>query len=229
MGAHESTARRVSFGLDEDMKVTVIEGVKLSEDVLRWMREHRRSDSEKSSTSPTDGNKPPESPKPTGASATEIQKELRKDFERQQAFVKESLSRLAQKERETAATTGLDELIVERGKVHEEQEKAKLLAKQLQSKEMELASISSFYKEQIEVLEKKNFDIYKESAEQYNQAATKAEARISEFDGDQSTGLTDCEYVAVSLQHVSTSAVNVRRYRGISVCSLLFSLIALPV
>ncbi|KAG7494168.1 hypothetical protein JOB18_024639 [Solea senegalensis] len=186
MGAHESTARRVSFGLDEDMKVTVIEGVKLSEDVLRWMREHRRSDSEKSSTSPTDGNKPPESPKPTGASATEIQKELRKDFERQQAFVKESLSRLAQKERETAATTGLDELIVERGKVHEEQEKAKLLpadldawAKQLQSKEMELASISSFYKEQIEVLEKKNFDIYKESAEQYNQAATKAEARIS--------------------------------------------------
>ncbi|KAF0035160.1 hypothetical protein F2P81_012918, partial [Scophthalmus maximus] len=103
-------------------------------------------------------------------------------FERQQALVQEQLVRLAQREREAAAITGQDELlptlIIEKGKTREEQEKAKILAKQLERKEKELTTISSFYKEQLEILEKKNFDIYKESAEQYNQSATKAEAHI---------------------------------------------------
>uniref|UniRef100_A0A3B4XBA1 Coiled-coil-helix-coiled-coil-helix domain containing 6b n=1 Tax=Seriola lalandi dorsalis TaxID=1841481 RepID=A0A3B4XBA1_SERLL len=189
MGGNGSTARKVSFGLDEDEKVTVIEGVKLSEEVLRRMRESQGSDSVKPPLSPLDSHKPPPRPKPTGPSTTEIQEELRKDFEHQQALVQEQLARLAQRERETAATTGVDELmpalIIEKGKAREEQERAKMLpadldvwAKQLESKEKELASISTFYKEQLEILEKKNFDNYKETAEQYNQAATKAEAHI---------------------------------------------------
>lgn len=184
MGGNGSTARKVSFGLDEDEKVTVIEGVKLSEDVLRRMRDAQGSDSSKSPSSLQDSHKPPPPPrpKPTGPSSKEIQEELRKDFERQQALVQEQLARLAQREKETVGTAGLEELapalIIERGKVREEQEKAKLLAKQLDNKEKELASISSFYKEQLEILEKKNFDNYKETAEQYNQAVTKAETHI---------------------------------------------------
>ncbi|XP_023279501.1 MICOS complex subunit mic25a-like isoform X2 [Seriola lalandi dorsalis] len=146
------------------------------------MRESQGSDSVKPPLSPLDSHKPPPRPKPTGPSTTEIQEELRKDFEHQQALVQEQLARLAQRERETAATTGVDELmpalIIEKGKAREEQERAKMLAKQLESKEKELASISTFYKEQLEILEKKNFDNYKETAEQYNQAATKAEAHI---------------------------------------------------
>ncbi|XP_054473441.1 coiled-coil-helix-coiled-coil-helix domain containing 6b isoform X2 [Anoplopoma fimbria] len=171
MGGNGSTSRKVSFGLDENEKVTVIEGVKLSEEVLRRMRESEGSDSAK-----------PPNPKPTGPSPTEVQEEIRKNFERQQAQVQEQLARLAQKERETAATTGLvgltPALLVEKGKAHEDQEKAKILAKQLTRKEKELASISSFYKEQLEILEKKNLDNYKQTAEQYNEAATKAEAHI---------------------------------------------------
>ncbi|XP_035487994.1 MICOS complex subunit mic25a isoform X3 [Scophthalmus maximus] len=154
MGGKESTARKVSFGLDEDEKVTLVEGVKLSGDVLRRMRDSPGSDGVKPPPPPSDGHIPPASPKPTGPSATEIQEELRKDFERQQALVQEQLVRLAQREREAAAITGQDELlptlIIEKGKTREEQEKAKIL----------------------------NFDIYKESAEQYNQSATKAEAHI---------------------------------------------------
>ncbi|XP_029358543.1 coiled-coil-helix-coiled-coil-helix domain containing 6b [Echeneis naucrates] len=176
MGGNGSTARKVSFGLDEDEKVTVIEGVKLSEDVLRRMRESQGSEGAKQPPSP------PLRKKPTGPSTTDIQEELRKDFERQQALVQEQLARLAQKERETASTTGVDDtmpaLMIEKGKTHEAQEKAKLLAKQLESKEKELLSISSFYKEQLDILEKKNFDNYKETAEQYDQAAAKAEAHI---------------------------------------------------
>lgn len=182
MGGNGSTTRKVSFGLDEDEKVTVIEGVKLSEDVLRRMRDSQGSDSPKTPPSPSDSRKSPPSPKPTGPSSSEIQEEMRKNFERQQALVQEELARLAQRERDTAAATGLDELtpalIMERGKAREEQEKAKILARQLERKEKELMSISSFYKDQLETLEKKNLDNYRETAEQYNQAATKAEAHI---------------------------------------------------
>ena len=45
--------------------------------------------------------------------------------------MQEQLASLAQRERETAAATGLDELlpslIIEKGKAHEEKEKAKML------------------------------------------------------------------------------------------------------
>ncbi|XP_059185537.1 MICOS complex subunit mic25a-like isoform X2 [Centropristis striata] len=181
MGGNGSTSRKVSFGLDENEKVTIIEGVKLSEDVLRRMKESQGSDSAKPPPSPPDSHKPP-SPKPTGPTTTEMQDEIRKNFERQQALVQEQLAKLAQREREAVATTGLDELapalIIEKGKAHENKEKAKMLAKQLESKEKELTSISSFYKEQLEILEKKNLDNYKQTAEQYNEAATKAEAHI---------------------------------------------------
>uniref|UniRef100_A0A3Q3EFX2 Coiled-coil-helix-coiled-coil-helix domain containing 6b n=1 Tax=Kryptolebias marmoratus TaxID=37003 RepID=A0A3Q3EFX2_KRYMA len=175
MGGNGSTARNVSFGLDENEKVTVIEGVKLSEDVLWRMRESQRSGSTKPS-------EPPQSQKPAGPSATEIQEEMRKNFERQQTLVQEQLAKLAQRERETAAVTDLSELtpalVVEKQRVREEQEKAKLLAKQLDRKEQELATVSGFYKEQLEILEKKNFDNYKQTAEEYSQAAAKTEARI---------------------------------------------------
>ncbi|XP_074535259.1 coiled-coil-helix-coiled-coil-helix domain containing 6b isoform X2 [Halichoeres trimaculatus] len=184
MGSNGSKTRKVSFGLDEDEKVTVIEGVKLSDDVLRRMRESQGSDSVKP---PADGQKPPPSTKPSGPSSSDIQEEIRKNFERQQALVEEQLAQLAQRER--SSVTGLDgltpALIMEKGRVHEEQEKAKLLpadldawARQLEMKEKELASISSFYKEQLTVLEKKNLDNYEQTAEQYNQAASKAEAHI---------------------------------------------------
>lgn len=52
-------------------------------------------------------------------------------FERQQALVQEQLKRLAQKERESATTTDLDELtpalLTEKEKAFKEQEKTKML------------------------------------------------------------------------------------------------------
>ncbi|XP_034389536.1 MICOS complex subunit mic25a-like isoform X3 [Cyclopterus lumpus] len=169
MGGNGSAARNVSFGQDEKEKVTVVEGVKLSEEVLRRMRESQGSDS----------SRPP--PRP---SVTEVQEEIRKNFERQQALVQEQLDRLAQKEREMGmgAPVGPDQLtpalLMERGKAHEEQERAKILTKQLRRKEKELAGISSFYKEQLGILEKKNRDHYQQTAERYHEAATQAEAHI---------------------------------------------------
>ncbi|XP_061583770.1 MICOS complex subunit mic25-b-like [Cololabis saira] len=188
MGGNGSTGRTVSFGLDEDEKVTVIEGVKLSADVLTRMREAQGSGNTKPPKPPSDKHKPASST-PSGPSAAEMHEEMRKNFERQQALVQEQLAKLAQREREAAAVSGLDELtpalITTRGKAFQEQEKASILpadldawAKQLERKEKELSTISSFYKEQLEILEKKNMDNYKQTSEQYDRAATKAEAHI---------------------------------------------------
>ncbi|KAM9759952.1 coiled-coil-helix-coiled-coil-helix domain containing 6b isoform 2-T2 [Menidia menidia] len=181
MGGNGSTARNVSFGLDEDEKVKVIEGVKLSGDVLRRMRDSQGSDGIKPKP-PSDSQKTSSDPKPAGPSSAEMQEEMRKNFERQQALVQEQLAKLAKREREASTLGGLDErtptVIMERGKAHEEQQKAKQLAKQLERKEKELDTISSFYKEQLEILERKNFENYKQTAEEYDQAATKAEAHI---------------------------------------------------
>ncbi|XP_051931764.1 MICOS complex subunit mic25a-like isoform X2 [Hippocampus zosterae] len=181
MGGNGSTARKVSFELDEEEKVTVIEGVKLSEDVLSRMRDAQGSYSTNTMPTKQDNHKT-SSLKSPSPSATELQEEIRRNFENQQALVQEQLAALAQRDRDTARSVGLDglspSLIVEKEKAREEQEKAKLLARQLERKEQELASISSFYKDQIEILEKKNLEAYKQTAEEYNQAATKAEAHI---------------------------------------------------
>ncbi|XP_019736947.1 coiled-coil-helix-coiled-coil-helix domain containing 6b isoform X2 [Hippocampus comes] len=181
MGGNGSTARKVSFELDEEEKVTVIEGVKLSEDVLSRMRDAQGSCSTNTTPAKQDNHKT-SSLKSPGPSATELQEEIRRNFENQQALVQKQLAALAQRDRDTASSVGLDglspSLIVEKEKAREEQEKSKLLARQLERKEQELASISSFYKDQLEILEKKNLEAYKQTAEEYNQAATKAEAHI---------------------------------------------------
>uniref|UniRef100_A0A8C5GN67 MICOS complex subunit mic25a-like n=1 Tax=Gouania willdenowi TaxID=441366 RepID=A0A8C5GN67_GOUWI len=190
MGGNGSTARKVSFGLGEDEKVTVIEGVKLSDAVLRQMKETQGDESSKSPPpAPPDDHKTQSDPKPTDPPTTDAQEEMRKTFERQQALVQEQLAKLAQCEKEAAAAAGLEELmpalIMERGKVHEEKEKVNILpadldtwAKQLERKEQQLANLSSFYKEQLQILEKRNIDNYKETTEQYCREATKTEARI---------------------------------------------------
>ncbi|XP_036067728.1 MICOS complex subunit mic25a isoform X2 [Oryzias melastigma] len=160
MGANGSSARNVSFGLDDDKKVTVIEGVRLSGDVLRRMREAQESGKPKPSTGPPEGHKP--EAKPEGVSTKEAQEEMRKNFEHQQALVQEQLAKLAQREKEISAAAGLKDssaaAIMERGRAHHEQEKAKMLGKQLERKEAELATLSTFYKEQLEILEKKSFE-----------------------------------------------------------------------
>uniref|UniRef100_A0A3P9HG89 Coiled-coil-helix-coiled-coil-helix domain containing 6b n=1 Tax=Oryzias latipes TaxID=8090 RepID=A0A3P9HG89_ORYLA len=212
MGANGSSARNVSFGLDDDKKVTVIEGVRLSGDVRRRMREAQASGKPKPPSVPPEGQKP--GAQPEGVSTKEAQEEMRKNFEHQQALVQEQLAKLAQREKEVSAATGLKDssaaAIMERGRAHHEQEKAKVLpadldawAKQLERKEAELATLSTFYKEQLEILEKKeelrssgklygyrrmpakcvqnglhNLDEYKQAAEEYNQAASIAEAHL---------------------------------------------------
>ncbi|XP_057701754.1 MICOS complex subunit mic25a-like isoform X3 [Corythoichthys intestinalis] len=140
MGGNGSTGRKVSFGMDEEEKVTVIEGVKLSEDVLRRMRDAEGSLSSKKP--PTQQNNITSGLKSPSHSATELQEEIRRNFENQQALVQEQLARISQSDQEAATTVGLEDLspsrLMEKGKAWEEHEKAKLL---LSSRLQKLGSV----------------------------------------------------------------------------------------
>ncbi|XP_058844769.1 MICOS complex subunit mic25-a-like isoform X1 [Acipenser ruthenus] len=195
MGGSESTGRKVSFGLDEDDRVRVLHGIKLSEDVVKRMKEtsgqstpsvsdhgssHRGAGSSPSSTGP----KPP-SEESSGKKSTEREEELYKRYEREQALVQEELARIAKRERMAGQESLALAVTRERAQASEEKQKTKVMpadldawAKQLERKEAELKRLDAFYKEQLAHLEKKNIEYYKLTSEQFREAATQAEAHV---------------------------------------------------
>ncbi|KAA0707296.1 MICOS complex subunit mic25a [Triplophysa tibetana] len=187
MGSGESTSRRVSFGLDEDDRVRILRGVKLSEDVLQRMRNQSQTPDPRPSaqtkenlgqdtrTSSASDAPPSESQPRTFADSKE---ELKKRYERQQAIIQEELARVAHNEREAARQDITRAVKRERTQTRQESEKAKQLGKQLDKKEAELKALNAFYREQIAQLEKKNEERFKMSAEQFHTAAARSEANI---------------------------------------------------
>lgn len=193
MGAGESRTRKVSFGVDDEDRVRILRGVKLSEDVLQRMRgvaniapeklpppppttsasakketdaSHSHSESQQKPQQKT----PPASPKPN-------MQDEQKRFEQQQTILKDELSKVAQKE------AVMDELSKarsrERFQARKEAEKAKQLAQKLEKKDSQLKALEAFYKAQIAQLEKRNREEYEGSKDQFHQAASKTEEHVS--------------------------------------------------
>ncbi|XP_061592792.1 MICOS complex subunit mic25a isoform X2 [Cololabis saira] len=191
MGSGESTTRRVSFGVDDEDRVRILRGVKLSEDVLQRMRgvanippegsSPAGSQQDKGSSRTNSGSQskpqPRAQPGSQSSKSASYAKEEQRRFERQQALLKEELAKVAQKERE-AAKEELARAMSEERHVRQEAEKAKQLAQHLQKKDLQLKALDAFYKEQLAQLEKKNFERYEESKEQFLQAASKTESSI---------------------------------------------------
>lgn len=187
MGSGESTSRRVSFGLDEDDRVRILRGVKLSEDVLQRMRNQSQTPDpspsfqtnenlgQQTRTSGAYDTPPPNFQDRTSA---DIKEELRKRYEQQQAIIQEELARIAHKEREAALQDVTRAVQRERAQTRQESERAKQLGKQLDKKEAELKAMDAFYREQIAQLHKKNEERFKVSAEQFHTAAARSEANI---------------------------------------------------
>ncbi|KAM9751306.1 MICOS complex subunit mic25a-like [Menidia menidia] len=187
MGSGESTTRKVSFGVDDEDRVRILRGVKLSEDVLQRMRGVANLAPERSSTSPplkdkgsprsgSSDSPPKPRPQPSGQSskAASYMKEEQKRFERQQAMLKEELAKMAQREKEEAAKA----MSRERQHTRQEAEKTKELAQELQKKDAQLNALDAFYKEQLAQLEKRNLERFEGSKEQFHQAASKTEANV---------------------------------------------------
>nr|XP_025948930.1 MICOS complex subunit MIC25 isoform X3 [Dromaius novaehollandiae] len=169
MGGSESShgSRKVSFGLDEREQVRVLQGIRLSEDVVNRMkqspqpkRDNQRSPhssngtaslspaAEGTSKSPT-GIQPPMASNSDQKSST-AEQELYRRYEREQALVQEELLRLAKREREAASEALNTALQRERNNTNEERQRAAQL----------------------------NAEIYRLTSEQYHEAATSAEKRI---------------------------------------------------
>ncbi|XP_073809010.1 coiled-coil-helix-coiled-coil-helix domain containing 6b isoform X3 [Danio rerio] len=150
MGAADSRSRSVSFGLDEKENVTVLHGVKLSGEVLQRMRESGPASSKPASNKAESAKAETEASR---ASAAETQEELKRRFEREQVLVQEELSRISQRERESAADE--QNTAVLREKTQRQLNNTHNLARQLKKKENELKHLEQFYKEQLQLMEKK--------------------------------------------------------------------------
>ncbi|XP_070696045.1 MICOS complex subunit mic25a [Pempheris klunzingeri] len=195
MGSGESTTRKVSFGVDDEDRVRILRGVKLSEDVLQRMKgvaniAPDRTSSPTSSPqkgtgashSSSSGSRPQQSPQQRAQPSTKSSpkpasyaKEEQRRYERQQTILKEELAKVAQRESEAAREERIKAMSRERQHTRQEAGKAKELAQQLQKKDSQLKALDAFYKEQLSQLEERNLERYKQSKEQFHEAASRTE------------------------------------------------------
>ncbi|NXV68801.1 MC25A protein, partial [Molothrus ater] len=169
MGGCESSQgrRKVSFGLDEQDRVRVLQGIRLTEDVVNRMkgsspsrRETQRSPRASNGTAPSslaaEGK-----PRPTGTeymvySVCLFENDAVGVYLAEQSLVQEELLRLAKREREAAYEAK------ERSGIIEERQRAAQLpvdldawAVGLQGWEADLKRQEAFYQEQLARIEKK--------------------------------------------------------------------------
>uniref|UniRef100_A0A3B3DKN3 Coiled-coil-helix-coiled-coil-helix domain containing 6a n=1 Tax=Oryzias melastigma TaxID=30732 RepID=A0A3B3DKN3_ORYME len=185
MGSGESTTRKVSYGVDDEDRVRILRGVKLSEDVLQRMRGV-------ANISQSSGLQKDKGSSPGSGSASQSKqnqhraqsskpasnaKEEQRRFERQQAILKDELAKIAQREKQLA-NEKTKASVQERQHTRQESEKTKQLVLQLQKKDLQLKALEAFYQEQLDQLEKKNLERYEESKEKFHQAASITEANI---------------------------------------------------
>ncbi|NXS98480.1 MIC25 protein, partial [Jacana jacana] len=136
MGGSESShgSRKVSFGLDEREQVRVLQGIRLTEDVVNRMKEssqtkkdNQRSPRSSSGTTPSSAAEgKPKSPTVFSAelcTASQIPDLGKKRYEQEQALVQEELLRLAKREREAASEALNTALQWERDNTNEERQR----------------------------------------------------------------------------------------------------------
>ncbi|KAG7519687.1 hypothetical protein JOB18_014149 [Solea senegalensis] len=194
MGSGESTTRKVSFGVDDEDRVRILRGVKLSEDVLQRMRgvaniapastsstsssAHKDSGASHSASSSSRPQRAQTSAPSNTSKPHSYAEEEQRRYEQKQTILKEELAKAAQREREAAIKEVTKAMSREKQHTRLEAEKAKELAQRLQKKDLQLKALDAFYKEQLAQLEKRNWEEYEHSKEQFHQAASKTEANV---------------------------------------------------
>ncbi|NXX78486.1 MIC25 protein, partial [Urocolius indicus] len=133
MGGSESShgGRKVSFGLDEREQVRVLQGIRLTEDVVNRMKEsqgkrdNQRSPRSSGGTAPFSPAAEGKAKSPTGNSSCYQVCCLfwHSQYEQEQALVQEELLRLAKREREAASEALNAALQQERNATNEERQR----------------------------------------------------------------------------------------------------------
>ncbi|NXN49607.1 MIC25 protein, partial [Rynchops niger] len=155
MGGSESShgGRKVSFGLDEREQVRVLQGIRLTEDVVNRMKESSQSKRDNQRPPRSSSGTVPSSPaaegkpkSPTGLKPCLCFTCLVEDnavivsvlYEREQALVQEELLRLAKREKEAASEALNTALQWERNNTNEERQRA---AQLVSNKRLQYVSI----------------------------------------------------------------------------------------
>uniref|UniRef100_A0A6J0U9X4 MICOS complex subunit MIC19 isoform X2 n=1 Tax=Pogona vitticeps TaxID=103695 RepID=A0A6J0U9X4_9SAUR len=223
MGGGGSAPRRVTFEADENDNITVVKGVRLSENVIERMKE---PSSPGRKSQPKSGSGGGSSVGGTSANEEDLKKRIaeelaieqaRRDAEAQkrlkqnQAYVRDEIGKVLERER-TASNEHLARAIFrERAATEEEHLKAQLLAKQLEEKERELKKHDAYYKEQLARLEERSSQFYKVTTEQYQKAIDEVNARFKRYESspvcaDLQSKILQC-YQENSQQTLSCSAL----------------------
>ncbi|XP_023063598.1 MICOS complex subunit MIC19 isoform X1 [Piliocolobus tephrosceles] len=176
MGGTTST-RRVTFEADENENITVVKGIRLSENVIDRMKE----------SSPS-GSKSPRYSGAYGASVSDeelkrrVAEELALEQAKKESEDQKRLKQAKELDRERAAANEqlTRAILRERISSEEERAKAKHLARQLEEKDRVLKKQDAFYKEQLARLEERSSEFYKVTTEQYQKAAEEVEAKFKE-------------------------------------------------
>lgn len=198
MGGNSST-RRVSFEADENDNITVVKGIRLSDNVIGRMREPSTPAAKPQPLPPPQ--KPSSSDLGSFASRAVNEEELRKRIteelaleqarresdahrrlEDDKSFVREEISKVLEREKLAASDHLSRSILREKAVTEEERLKAKGLAKQLEEKERQLKKQDEYYKEQLARLEERSAQFYKVTTEQYLKASNEVEARFKRYE-----------------------------------------------
>ncbi|XP_060101997.1 MICOS complex subunit MIC19 isoform X2 [Heteronotia binoei] len=193
MGGGGSASRRVTFEADENDNVTVVKGVRLSENVIERMKEP---------SSPR--GRPQQKPESGGhgvGGGTKVNEEdlkrriaeelalehARRDAETQKRLkqderhARDEISKVLERERAASNEHLGRALFRERAASEEERLKAQMLAKQLEEKDRELKKHDAYYKEQLARLEERSAQFYKVTTEEFQKAVNEVDARFKRY------------------------------------------------
>uniref|UniRef100_A0A8C5MDI1 Coiled-coil-helix-coiled-coil-helix domain containing 3 n=1 Tax=Leptobrachium leishanense TaxID=445787 RepID=A0A8C5MDI1_9ANUR len=207
MGGSGST-RRVSFEADDNDNITVVKGIRLSDNVINRMREPS-SPAPKPRPPPQSQYPPQPSPPLAKPPVTEVlrpsyavnEEELRrkiaeelaaeqarreaenqKRFEQGRFIVQDEIGKALERER-AASTEQLTRTVLrEKAATEEDRLKAKSFAKKLEERERELKRQDEFYKDQLARLEERSAQFYKVTTEEYQKAATAVETKFKKYE-----------------------------------------------
>ncbi|XP_069485727.1 MICOS complex subunit MIC19 [Ambystoma mexicanum] len=202
MGGNSST-RRVSFEADENDNITVVKGIRLSDNVIGRMREPSPPAAKPQPPSPPPtAQQPNSSDRGTFAGRAVNEEELRKRIteelaleqarrsdtqkrlEHDQSFVREEIGKVLEREK-LAANEHLSRAILrEKASTEDERLKAKRFAQLLEEKEKQLKKQEEYYKDQMARLEDRSAQFYKVTTEQYLKASNEVEARFKRYDAN---------------------------------------------
>ncbi|KAM8979879.1 MICOS complex subunit MIC19 isoform X2 [Sarcophilus harrisii] len=183
MGGTSST-RRVTFEADENENITVVKGIRLSENVIGRMKESSPSAPKSPSTFRGYDSKANEEEMRRRVAEELALKESEnlKRVKHGKIQAREDINKLLERERSVSNEQLTRAILRERASSEEEKSKMKHMAKQLEEKDRVLKKQDAFYKEQLARLEERSAEFYKVTTEQYQRAAEEVESKFKRYE-----------------------------------------------